>query len=337
MPPAVAPASATGGPPLPPPLPTTGGPPMAPPLPGAAAAGAAAGGPPEHAEEDKNVVMLGSTIVTGTTSWADVKAAICAEYDLGTPSKLRLRNWSRGRLTDAYPDALALADSKAMLKDGMLIVVQQLEEEETLHDGDLVITIRQWNAADMKLEDGEERVLPGSMLVGELKAQLASTTGLPVEELLLHKPFTWQLADVNTIASLKWNERGIGKLMELSKLHLAHGGTLLYADNRDIKRAEEKRDEGGALVEEPSFAASSRVREVGIKILSPEEMEERARKRAADEEQRKSDMELARQLAMDRDAMNEAAARSSADAGVPLASASGIPTPPPMPPPQPPL
>ena len=231
-------------------------------------------------------------IVSVTDTAADVKQRIYSNTDnigstlhLEQGTAVRLRRCitlSSGRLkmTSVYQDKSLLRSEKGIHFDGMIVIVQNASDGETeFGEHNLLLEVRLWLPRQSQLCKKQDLIVLKSNTFKDLKKILLTLLNeylnskhiehqpqpTSIDNILVVKPFHWQLKDNSNIPSLKWSiQPSNNSVLESSPWHLKDGAILLFKDGREKELIEDD------ATCEGSVGPLQRMKEdVGFRLYSP--------------------------------------------------------------------
>lgn len=254
---------------------------------------------------EADFIMLGHVVVEEQWDLIELTRAIATlEKAPKDPELIRVREGFNGILTRPYLPGISLKQNCPGLSDFTPLYIQPLERPEVLHKDSRIVYLRQWYPQSFTLGVRVEIALNGTITVAELKRLLVMylEQESTEDQIRLVIPTPQQQNDVAAISGLAWHEPGLGSTLVLTQppLRLRHGDTILF---KDMNTKNEKNQKCATPLTVAERAKLSNLRhstagiawdgtrragfargEVGLKIFTAQEQEERAAARKAEEE-----------------------------------------------------
>ena len=295
---------------------------------------AAPGGPGGAASK---FVSLGEVATTADTPVAALKELIARRCggragQALVASRMRLRERTGNTLAGSLLDCRTVGDAvTGQLADGKPVVVQVLDADEFLREGDILLGLRRWLPDEGRLQPRQPEWAVGPKTTfGELRDLAARRSGLPREALVLGKASAFALRDPKAIANIPYFGQREGAApaeaagflgrqqppddasLTQGPWKLRSGTTVLFKDGR-VGEALRTAEDGDAADPAGAHAVRSRP-EAAFRIFTPQEQRERAEQRGREAEERKARADAAaKEASADEGRVRAAAARGDVD------------------------
>jgi len=181
-------------------------------------------------------------IVTEGDQSDDLKARVrkhLSRDNLDLPwNRIRIREKVDGRLGAAMRQGKSLKQAISAIRDGVELALQVIEDATTkveFQEDEMILEMRRFCPDIMELKSGEELILGKDSSVLALRSAVAANHAVPVEYIVVAKPFKHQLGLVSSLLTLSW-EVNDDALITKSPLYLRDGDLMLWRDLRDVPK-----------------------------------------------------------------------------------------------------
>ena len=228
-----------------------------------------------NVKKEDRFALIGDIQLAGNSDMKTVKGAIAKMLPDGPPPQLmRLRELRADALGTLYCDDRTLVKNRKGLQDFDCIAVQKTAIPEVTTKDTLLVNVYRWHTKDKRLEGPTEMAFSKQTRIAALQEALSKLSGIPAGDVKVDKPMKWRLKELSEIPRLPWDNK---KLKPTSRIgykpwKCRPGDCIVFKDGRvpeDVEAPDVQAINASLFRNAPERA---------IKILSPEEIEERERK-----------------------------------------------------------